>query len=57
MSTSLPPKPRTIEGLKRQAKTLKRETGCKHGKALETVAKLHGWSSYRHAWKELGGAA
>lgn len=51
----LPPKPRTIEGLKRQARDLKRETGCKHTKSLEMVSRLHGWRTYAAAKHELEG--
>ena len=51
----LPPKPTTIAGLKSQAKKLKKETGCQHTKALEMVARLHGWRTYAAAIHELKG--
>lgn len=54
---SMPPKPRTLKGLKSQAKKLKKETGCQHAKALEMVARLHGWSSYWVARRDLGDGA
>lgn len=54
---TLPTKPRTLKGLKSQATKLKKETGCKHAKALEMVARLHGWNTYYAAKRELEGGA
>lgn len=45
--------PSTLDGLKKMAKRIKRETGCKHGDALETAAKNMGYGSYTHARREL----
>lgn len=51
--SSVPSKPRTLEGLKSQAVRLRKETGCKHTKALEMVARIHGWNTYAGAKYEL----
>lgn len=50
--------PNTLKGLKREAKKLKRATGCKHANALEMVARSLGFASYHAAQKALpdGGA-
>ncbi|MDR6144985.1 hypothetical protein QE363_000778 [Sphingomonas sp. SORGH_AS870] len=45
----------TLEGLKRRATELKRETGCKHNEALEFIAKLGGYTNYQHAFRALAG--
>ena len=54
---TMPSKPTTVEGLKRQATRLKKETDCRHAKALEIVARLHGWNTYAAAKRELEGGA
>ena len=48
------PVPITIAGLKSQARKLKKESGCKHGHAIEIVAKSMGFKSYAAARKWLG---
>lgn len=35
--------PKTLVGLKRQAKKLKKETGCTHTDALEQIARKMGY--------------
>lgn len=44
----------TLEGLKRQAKRLKRESGITHTEALERVAREAGYASFRAARSALG---
>ena len=50
--------PSTLAGLKRQAKKLSRETGCKHTDALERMARSIGFPTYLAAKTALedGGA-
>lgn len=44
----------TIDGLKRRAKTLKKQSGMKHTQALDATAKAGGYESFKHARKVLG---
>lgn len=44
---------RTLEGLKRRAKRLKRETGCSHAAALDQMARLGGYDNFAHARRAL----
>lgn len=46
-------KPRTLVGIKKLAKTIKKCDGITHAKALEVAARQAGWSSYSHACTEL----
>jgi hypothetical protein len=39
----------TLEGLKRRAKRLKKETGCTHGQALDLIAQQGGYQNYSDA--------
>ena len=45
--------PRSLKGLKRRAKVLKRERGITHTAALELVAREMGYPNYRTALKVL----
>lgn len=45
--------PRTLDGLKRSAKLLKRDLGVTHSRALDIVAQRMGYESYTHARKTL----
>lgn len=47
----------TLEGLKRRAKRLKKETGITHTEALEHMARKGGYDNFTHARRELGGGA
>jgi hypothetical protein len=46
---------RTIEGLKRRAKRLKKETGCTHTQALDEMARKGGYQNFTDARRALGG--
>ena len=45
--------PSTLEGIKRLAKTIKREQGIPHTKALDAAARLANYENYRHAQKQI----
>ena len=45
--------PMTLDGLKRQARDLKRLLGCKHTHALEEVARARGFANYHQAHRML----
>lgn len=45
--------PTTLEGLKKLAKKIKRESGYQHTDCLEIAAKRMGYGSYTHARREL----
>lgn len=51
--------PKTLDGLKRQAWKLKKETGCRYCDALEQIARKMGYAHYSQARRHLaeGGAA
>jgi len=54
------PIPTTLEGLKRQAVQLRKQSGCKHMAALEMVARSMGFRTYAAAkrhFDQIGGAA
>lgn len=46
-------RPRTLKGLKQLAKTIKKQDGITHAKALDAAARQVGFSSYSHARAEL----
>jgi hypothetical protein len=45
--------PTTLAGLKRQAKKLSRDTGCKHVHALDRIARSMGFPTYKAAQAAL----
>lgn len=45
--------PTTLEGLKKLAKKIKRESGYTHTDCLEIAAKRMGYDCYTHARREL----
>lgn len=47
------PLPTTLEGLKKLAKKIKRESGYIHTECLEIAARRMGYGSYKHARREL----
>lgn len=54
------PTPTTLEGLKRQAVQLRKQSGCRHMAALEMVARSMGFRTYAAAkqhFDQIGGAA
>ncbi|MCC6941692.1 MAG: hypothetical protein IT551_08820 [Novosphingobium sp.] len=46
----------TLEGLKRRAKRLKKETGCTHVAALNQMARMGGYDNFVHASRALSTA-
>lgn len=46
-------RPSTLEGIKRLAKSIKRERGIKHQQALDEAAKRGGFENFRHAGNVL----
>lgn len=49
--------PSTMDGIKRLAKTIKRERGIPHHAALDEAARAAGFQNIRHAQNRLAGAA
>jgi len=47
-------KPTTLEGVKRLAKQIKKDTGVTHSAALEEAAKAAGYENYQAAIRGLG---
>ena len=45
--------PKTLEGLKRLAKKIKKSSGVQHSEALNLAAKQCGYNNYRHAFVVL----
>lgn len=48
--------PSTLEGIKRLAKSIKKEKGIQHSDALNEAAKVAGYENFRHAQNKLGEA-
>ena len=49
MDTKLSVQPTTLPGIKRAAKTIKRERGISHAEALDAAAQAAGYQNFRHA--------
>lgn len=49
--------PSSVDGIKRLAKTLKRERSIPHHQALEEAARIAGFENMRHAQRQLDGGA
>lgn len=54
-SVAVPPS--SVDGIKRLAKTLKRERSIPHHQALEEAARIAGFENLRHAQRQLDGGA
>lgn len=46
-------RPSTLDGIKRLAKSLKRERGIQHARALDEAAQAAGFQNFRHASNAL----
>lgn len=46
-------RPTTVEGIKRLARTIKKEMGCKHMRALDLAAQQAGYTHYPAAHRAL----
>lgn len=51
--SNLDVRPSTMEGIKRLAKSIKREKNLTHAKALDQAAQAAGFEDFQHAHKTL----